>query len=255
MRSIFRLMYELRAGKKNTMALVLYEMLKERNLTLRTIGEKLGISAQGVANYLKEAEKLGFVSDGKVTREGIEFLHQTIAGLHKEISGIVSNLNLVLSTDALADEFIKEGDDVFLYMKKGLLHASREGGEAKGVACGDAKPGEIVRVQGLQGIVEIKRGKIRILVLDAERVTPMRKVQLPAGDAYAAYGLRAIAFLESVKKNVDIRFCVPEGCVESAALGLNVVCVLTKEMLYVFLKGLQDAMQKYGEVEYEFINY
>ncbi|MEM3396033.1 MAG: winged helix-turn-helix transcriptional regulator [Thermoplasmata archaeon] len=247
-------MYELREGKKITQALVLYEVLQERNFTLKKIGKKLGISPQGVANYLKELEELGLIEGGAVTKEGVEFLHQTFAGLHKEISGIVSNLNLVLSTDAIADDFIKEGESVYLYMKDGLLHASKRIGEAKGMAYEDAEPGGIVRVHGLSGIVTIKRGKIRIVVLDREGATTMRKVQLPEGDVYAGYGLRAIAFLGSANRNVDIRFCVPEGCVESAVLGLNVVCVLTKEMLYVFLKGLQEAMQKYGEVEYEFID-
>lgn len=246
-------MYELRAAKKITQALVLYELLKERNLTLRTIGEKLGISPQGVANYFKDLERVGFVREGKVTKEGIEFLHQTFAGLHKEVMGIVANLNMVLSTEAIADVSIRAGETVSLYMKKGLLYAGVGSGEAKGVAMEDAEPGKIVRVHGLKGIVEIKRGKIRLFILDVHRSSFVKKHQLPGGDIYAAYGLRALVFLEKEGIKVDVRFSVPEGCVESAALGLDVVCILTNDLLSVFLKGLCEAMQKYGEVEYEIV--
>ncbi|MCX8173929.1 MAG: HTH domain-containing protein [Thermoplasmata archaeon] len=246
-------MYELRDRKRITLALILYELLKERSGTLRTIGERMGISPQGVANYLKDLEKLGFVREARITKEGIEFLHQTFAGLRTEISGIVSNLNLVLSTDAVAGEFIRAGETVSLYMRKGLLHAGRGSGEAEGVAVVDARPGEVVRVQGMRGIVPIERGRLRIVILESEVSVSKGKIQLPDGDVYGAYGLRALQFLERSGRHVDIRFSVPDGCVESAALGLNAVCVVTKDMLYVFLKGIQEAMQKYGEVKYEFI--
>ncbi|MEM4293610.1 MAG: hypothetical protein QXJ27_05535 [Thermoplasmata archaeon] len=245
-------MYELREGKKITLALMLYEILREQNLTLKTAGEKLGISPQGAANYMKELEGQGFVKKGKVTKEGVEFLHQTFRTLQREISGIVAHLNIVLCTDAIAEDFIRAGETVSLYMKKGLLCAGKGGGEAKGVAVDSGKPGDIVRVKGLSGIVEIKRGKIRVVVLDTESTKIKgKRLHLPEGDVYAAYGLRALNFLQKAGHFVDIRFCVPEGCVESAAIGLDVVCVLTKDLLPVFLKGLKEGMQNYGEVDYE----
>lgn len=240
-------MYMLRESKRITQALVLYEMLRGRRPRLKEIGEKLSMSAQAVANYLAELEEIGLVDRacGALTYEGVEFLHETILALQKEINAIVSNLNLVLSTEAIADVPIRQGQEVYLYMKNGLLHAGNAQSNARGIAVTNAQPGEIVEIKDMKGVVEIKRGKILIVVLDKEEGK-----DLPDAEVYAGYGLRAQYFLE--KKGKDfIRFCVPEACVECALLGLNVACLLTQDMLYHFLKGLHEAMQKYGNVDYE----
>lgn len=249
--NLYIAMYVLRESKRVTQALVLYEMLRWRRATLKEIGEKLGMSAQAVANYLAELEDMGFVDkfQGSLTHQGVEFLHETMGILHKEINAIVSNLNMVLSTEAIADVPVKAGQQVSLYMKNGVLHAGNAEASAKGIAVGEAQPGEIVEIKEMKGVVEIKRGKILIFVLDKER-----EKELPEADVFAGYGLRAQHFLEKRGKKDFIRFSVPEACVECALLGQNVVCVLSPDLLYVFLKAMHEAMQKHGNLEYEIVS-
>ncbi|MGB9635807.1 MAG: hypothetical protein ACPL1Y_00960 [Thermoplasmata archaeon] len=242
-------MYELREIKKSTYMLLLYELLMEKNPTLSLLGEKLGMSTQGIANYINELEKLGYLEKKEITKEGIEFLHRQAEKLHIEISGIISNLQVIRSTEAIADMKLKKGERAYLYMKRGLLYAGRKPTGASGIVKHDADAGEVVHIEGLEGIVEIIRGKITILVYDENM-----KMNLPSGDVYGGFGLGAVHYLEKTDKNLDIKFSVPESCVEACTLGLNVVCVVNKELLQVFLKRIADAMQKYGVVEFEIVS-
>jgi predicted transcriptional regulator len=239
-------MYELRNTKKITQALFLYEMVIGKNTTLRDLGRKLGMTVQGAANYVQELEKMRYVKNKRVTQKGIEFLHETLSSLQEEVRGIVSNLEMVRSTKAIAEEKFTQGERAYLHMKKGKLYASREKAGAWGIVETPGRAGDLIVVGKLEGIVEIPDGKIWI--------TTSKKIKgMPEYDVLGAFGLDAVHYLEKAGKNIDLKHCVAEASIECALLGMQVLCVVSSELLHVFLKRLQEGMQKYGTVSYEII--
>ena len=144
---------------------ILVKILKgEKNLA--NIGRNLDLTLQGVRYYVNSMRKRKYLADLSVTPQGYEFLTkslETLKGFLSNSSDLLYNLH---DWEIICDGEVHEGDTVYLYMKDGYLHGSRnEKTEATGIVNGDSRNGQRALIHDIRGIIDVKFGKVAVLII------------------------------------------------------------------------------------------
>jgi len=234
---------------------------KQPHIKQKEIADVLGITVQGVSEHIRNLLKKGYIkSRGRgeyiLTDKGIRVLKTWISQFRNYLEEI--NREIYRYKDiwpAIAYEDIEDGDKVYLFMKRGLLYASKTvktSSTAKVVEGG--KKGEDIAVTNIEGIIEMNKGKVIIL-----RIPPrisggsrnvnydlIREVLDKNKDAVVA-SMGTVSYVVSQKLNIkpDIRFAVLEGIVKACERGCDVVCLVTGRMTEKVVKVLDDNRVKY----------
>ena len=143
---------------------------KQPHIKQKEIAEALGITVQGVSEHIRNLLKKGYIksrSRGEyiLTDKGIRVLKTWISQFRDYLEEI--NRDIYRYKDiwpAIADEDIEDGERVYLFMKSGLLYASKKvktPSTAEVVEGG--KKGEDIAITNIEGIIEMKKGKVTIL--------------------------------------------------------------------------------------------
>lgn len=234
-------MQVLRSKGLATRLLVLYELLQREHSKLTTIAVRVGISVQAVSEYVHGLEKGGLVAEQRgawrPTTKGVQFLHDHLRDLETWLRDSMARLRIVQRTLALAEGSVAEGDPVGLFMREGRLVARRRAeSSSRGVALTTAGDGEAVLVGDLEGIIELRPGRITVVKLPApgaatkaaaERLRGLARKE--EGARVAALDAQGLAFAAKAGLAVDLEFAPVEACLDAASKGCAVLALGTEE--------------------------
>jgi putative transcriptional regulator len=220
----------------------------------KTIAAQLEITPQAVSEYLKHliAEKL-VVSEGRsryrLTSGGVNWMLKQLRDLNTYVDMAERAVTDISVNAALALGEIKEGQDVGLIMRDGILMASTgiDAG-ARGVAAGNAQTGEDVGITGIRGIVPLSQGTVFLAAVPgikeggSHRANLERLALLVRNQKHiAALGIEAFASLKRVGVEPRYFYSVPEVVIDAARYGLEIIVVAVSDELPDLIKALSES--------------
>ncbi|RLG72241.1 MAG: hypothetical protein DRO11_02680 [Methanobacteriota archaeon] len=245
----------LRNIRLSTKILLLLEIHSKHHTRLKPLAEKVGITIQGVSEYIKLMTKEGLiqvVGDGyRITPKGVQLLHDNIQQLKSFVDNAVEQLNLITTCVAIAMTPLKKGERVGLFMEKGLLRAY--GGRkspSMGVAIQDATPGEDVAIKNLEGIIDLEPGMITILEVPAHDKGGTRAVKLDRVkkmveeikcDRIGAMDIVSLVLLEKIGVTPDFDLQPVGVSIEGAQKGLNILVLGTEDSINNLITTIEQA--------------
>jgi len=224
------------------------------NVQQKEVAKKLDITSQAVSEYVKELLKDGWLSSQgrsryRVTREGVDWILRMARQLRSYslfVSKVVSDIS---TATAIADDELSIGQPVSLYMKNGLLFASSDiGGEgARGIAVSEANKGEDVGVSDVEGVIELKTGKVTIGKVPNVQEGGSRKTNLAwlkeeigEGILVGAIGIEALVALKQAGIEPDYVYGVKEAAIEAAYCGLPFLIICAEDGVAGLRQSLEE---------------
>ena len=210
------------------------------NIQQRDIAGKLGLTPQAISEYIKRLVKEGMLlaegrSRYRLTTEGVNWIIKVLRELRGYDATIQQAITNISVSAAIAASDIKKGQSVGLEMKDGLLYTTPTPGKgARGIAIGVARAGEDIGISNIEGIVELKLGKVTILKVPSiqrggsEQTDLTRLKREVSRTALAcAIGIEAITSVKRVYDGLVYLYGVTEAAIEATRSGLNpvIVCV------------------------------
>lgn len=238
----------LRRSGTVTELLFLYECLTENPVALQPIADRLGLTVQAVSHSFRRLAASGLVEHRgghyRPTVRGVAWLHEAFGVLTEDLERRSRQLHVIRSTPAVALDPLEAGESVSLSLQDGTLVARRgRGGPSRGTAAHRAGRGSLVRVEALEGILPLPRGRVHVLTLDSQRLNdPALARELrgairrfPTG-LLAAPSLEAYHVLSSVVRRPLLRFGVGPAALEATGVGVDVTVVIRDDELPRFLE-------------------
>ena len=154
---------------------------------------------------------------------------------------------------AMAGKEIKEGEEVGLEMRGGILVAvePKEGG-AKGIALADGKEGEEVPITGIEGIIRFEQGEIRILKVPNVQKGGSKRADLAILEREArriklkgAMGIEALSCFRKIRVEPQYIYGVADAAIEASRHGLPFLLVCSEDEMPSLLKKLEEAQVPY----------
>ncbi len=228
---------------------------KQPHIKQKEIADVLGITVQGVSEHMRNLLKKDYIkSRGRgeyvLTDKGMRALKQWISEFRNYLNDVNQDIYRYKEIwPAIAyDEELKEGDTVYLFMKKGLLYAS------KNVKCDSTaqvfeggNKGKDIAVGEINGIIDVKKGRVIILKIppkvkggsDNVNYELIKNILEKNEDAITA-SMGTVAYVVSEKLGIkpDIRFSVPNAIVNACNRGCDVVGLITGKMTEKIVKIL-----------------
>jgi putative transcriptional regulator len=234
-----KVLRDLRLGTK---LLILLEAARDPNVKLKSIAGRLDMTVQGVSEYMRRMRDEGLIHEiggYRPTKKGVQFLHENLRELREFVEDSWKEAMIITSCSALAMTEISKGGEVGLFMENGILRAySGKRSSSTGIADSDAGAGEIVVVKELEGIVDLRPGKIHMLnvhrSLLSEKETGKisdlkRRIGKVKGAIVAVHGLEAQVLADRLGLKVDARFGSIESAIEACQKGLDVLLLVSSE--------------------------
>lgn len=248
--------------------LIMFELLNDPKTTLKPLAEKLGMTIQGVSEYLKLMQKEGLIyrqpDKYKPTKIGVQFLHDNIAELRDFVVDAIKRIEFIQMCVAVARTKINEGDKVGLFMEKGILTAyvNRQSCST-GIALMNSEPGDDVQIKDLEGIVELSQGRLVVIELPsiadggtramiAQRV---RKVlsQLRY-DKLGVLDTVGLVLSNKLKLKHDFEFAAASSGIDAVQKGLDVVLIGSSDETSRFITLIEELNAKSTEkIRYKLI--
>lgn len=257
----------LRDKKKLTEFLILYHSAINKPTKLAEIAEELDMTEQGVSNYVNGMEEKGLMDrEGRryhPTPSGMELIRDVISDLGEFLKTVNQKIDFIEKCTAIADDDIREGQQVGLYMKNGLLHASKSESTSMGTALNDADKGHPVEIGGLQGLIDMELGKLFIFPVHMKDTggdldgSIEEKLKSIGFDRLAVTGEEQYGIASMLDHEPDIVFSPIESSINAAEKGLDIL-VLTSEreaekVIDRVHKQNRGREEEY-EIEYELIS-
>lgn len=240
----------LRSKGKMTRLLILREIVLRRPKGLKAISEGVGITQQAVSDYLRRMGSEGLIKMMKggprTTVDGVDYLQSNLLLFKEFVDGSISGLEIIRSTDAVAESDIKKDQIVTLHLQGGLLYAvPGEDGPSTGEAERDAVEGGIVSVTDLSGMVPVGDTAVVIIEINPARsgggddeigMEELDNLILSTPDLdgveredirIAALDLEAAAFLKRSGIDYDLEMPNPRSIIECTMRGLSVISFST----------------------------
>ncbi len=224
--------------------LFLYECAHRDVAQLRSVAEALGLTVQAASHTFRGLARRGLVElvNGRYrpTVAGIDFLHSTLGDVQSDLASRLERLHIVRTTRALARAAVPKGAGVVLALEDGTLVA-RPGrtGPSRGVARSSARPGDLIEVERLEGIVPVHPSRVRVLIVPERELEASATVRaLGAEIAPVRHGLLAAHGLE-VQHLVEraapgrsvVRFGIAAALEEASSLGVaSTLVVLDRDV-------------------------
>lgn len=218
------------------------------------IAANLGVTPQAISDYVRELAEEGMLkAPGRgryeVTREGVEWILHNAEQLEFYARHIRSDIIKQVSVwTAIAAEDLIKGDTVGVYMKGGLLYASKTPQSANGIIISDTLKGEDAGVSNLEGIITHREASVLVCKVPRIERGGSRKVRFDAlrevidgVSVVACVGLEAWVSLKKIDRVPDLYFGSREGAVEAALHGIPCAIVIVDEFFTDFLKQLEQA--------------
>ncbi len=233
----------LRDIREATKLLILLEITTHRHSRMKSIAEKISLTVQGVSDYIKSmtAEGLVYRVGGvyAATMKGVEILHFRFRELKEFVESSYKEMRILNICSAIAGKDLKKGDRVGLFMEEGYLLAypGRESA-SQGSAMHSARKGEDIAVVELEGIVDLKLGKITLIRIPGAREGGTRVVNLArAREIIAGHPGHRIAVNDAIARALaakldlkpDFEFAAVSASLEAALRGLDVLLLASED--------------------------
>ncbi len=250
---------------------ILSEISKQDpHLKQKDLAEILGITIQAVSENIKILIKEGYITskDGrspyKITQKGIDKVKKDAISLRKYSDSVLETINHFKTVwPAIAAEDLKEGQKVGLYMKDGILYASKKPASALGTVLHDAKKESDVALGGLNGIIDMAVGEANIITLptikeggssqtDLEMIKDIYENGTSQGksvDKVAAVGTVAHAVANKLNIPIDIEFSAASATANAARKGLDILVLSVGDMTKAFIRELEDEKIKFNIID------
>jgi len=233
------------------------------NIQQKDIAPRLGITSQAVSEYVKELIKDGWLnSEGrsryKVTREGVDWILQMSRQLHSYAWFVSKAVADISTTTAIADSDLSVGQAVSMYMKDGLLFASKvtSGKGAKGIAVTEAKKGQDVGIRNVEGVIklepaEVMIGKVPNVQDGGSGSTNLARLEREVKEArlVGAMGTEALVALTQIGIKPDYVHGVREAAIEAAYCGLPFLVVCSEDKVSILVQRLEEENLDYKIVD------
>ncbi len=233
-----------------TRFLILYRAVLEKPGKLSDLADPLGMTEQGVSNYISEMEEKGLLdTSGKKyhpTPKGMELVREVIAKLNTFIDEASQQMDLIKQCTAIAEGSVKEGDKVGLYMKNGFLRADTSDRTSIGTALTSGDVGEPLAVGNLQGITEMEVGNITLIKADIKGPLKETKKGLKDKldsmnyDVLAVTGEAQYGLIASIGSESDIIFAPLDASINAAERGLDVILLISDHEAEAMIDRLQS---------------
>jgi len=246
---------------ESTRLLILLETSMRHHAVQRTLAEALGMTVQGISEYLRSMERDGLVEvaggEYRPTIEGIRVLHERFRELRDFVDRSSKGLSIIEVTAAIAGNRVERGEVVGLFMEGGDLvaYAGRES-PSRGRAARDADKGEDVAVTQLEGIVALRPGRISLLRVPSAADGGSRGVDLgrvrkalrrAQADVVGLVDPPAKALAGRLRLRPDIRFAAIPAAIEAAERGLDVTLIVPEDRVATVVTAIETANERLVE--------
>ncbi len=234
---------------------ILVKILKgEKNLA--NIGRNLDLTLQGVRYYVNSMRKKKYLSDLSVTPQGYEFLTKSLEILKGFLSSSSDLLYSLHDWEIICDEEVHDGDTVYLYMKNGYLHGSKnEKTDATGIANGNSGIGQRALIHDIRGIIDVKFGKVSILIIKnisyKNSVKYMDDVHKMAGKDIQVFLLGEGIYSIFNKFDNFERFAPLQSGFDAATRGVNALVICSEEAFNLNFEEFAILKEKHAEIKTE----
>jgi putative transcriptional regulator len=233
------------------------------NIQQKDIAPRLGITSQAVSEYIRELIKDGWLSSEarsryKVTNEGVDWILQMSRQLHSYAWFVSKAVADISTTAAIADSDLSAGQPAALYMKDGLLFASRVTSHraAKGTTVTEAKKGQDVGIRNIEGVIKLEPAKMLIgSVPNVEdggsgRTDLIRlKKEAKKARLVGVIGTEALVALTQTGVKPHYLHGVREAAIEAAYCGLPFLVVCSEDNVSILVQRLQEENLDYSIVD------
>jgi putative transcriptional regulator len=227
------------------------------------IADEIGVTAQAVSDYLQDLVEQGYATKHgrgryEVTKKGVDWLMSQTDELHEFIQHVSKDvIGQVEIETAIATTAISEGETISLTMQDGVLCALSGGvGNATAVAVTDADAGEDVGITDFEGVVEYDFGSVTIVSIPrvedggSETVDPtMITDYTDTHELVATAGTEALAAARAASLEPNIRFGTVAAVREAATKGLDILLLVTTNVLSAHTNELRE-----GNISYEVVD-
>ena len=246
---------------ESTRLLILLETSTHHHAVQRTLAESLGMTVQGVSEYLRAMERDGLVqvADGEYrpTIEGVRVLHERFRDLRDFVGRASKDLAIIEATPAMAGSRIAAGDVVGLFMEGGDLvaYSGRES-PSRGRAVRAAERGEDLAVTRLEGIVSLRTGRVTLLRMPSAAgggsrgvdLARARKAVRKAGaDVFGTVDIPAKALASRLRLRSDLAFAVVPAAIEAAERGLDVALIVPEDRVAGVVGAIESANERLAD--------
>lgn len=218
----------------------------------------MGVTPQAISEYIRELiedDQLKAPGRGRyeVTRKGIEWiLHNSelLESFAKHVRKDIIHQVSVWAT--VADEDLKAGDYVGVYMQNGLLRSSRQHQSANGFIIADTPKGDDAGVGRLEGIIEHHESVVKVCKIprierggsNKTNLTELKEVT-DSVSVVACVGIESWVSLRKIDRVPDLFYGSCEGVIEAALHGLSCAIVIVDEFFTDFLKQMDQSDVSY----------
>ena len=257
-------------GESTEFQILLEVMRSQPHVKQKDVADAVGITVQAVSKHFKKLARDGLLdvgaerADYRLTPKANDKLSEYLKSLNAYTARIKSDLKVERLLPALATKSIKEGENVGIIMKEGVLFAVPHGhpdAEAHGIAAQDAQSGEDVGLRDLEGKVKTRQGKIVMVRLPSIREGGSRAVDLAKvrqiyeefhPDRIGVVGVVGRAVLNKLGLKADLDFGITRATALAAERGLNVFVVVVGRMVNRGIEEVDTTNLKHGSnITYE----
>lgn len=240
----------------NVNQLLILAMIREGDSHVVDIALKLGMTKQGVLYHIKELKKNGYVdAEGRITKTGYNHLASGLGGLSRNISVYMNNIYGSEPWEAIADDDFSIGDTAYLSMRGGYLRASVSAvSECSGRCVQGAARGESVVVSGIVGIMDLRIGSVKIVVIPSGKekdlhreIEEKRREMNP--DLVGAVGEAGITLAREMGP-VNLEYAVFHGAFEAARRGMSTMVLVSEARFRFELSTIEEISSKLPEVAF-----
>jgi len=251
---------------ESTRLLILLETSTRHHAVQRTIAEAVGMTVQGVSEYLRSMEDAGLIQvvDGEYrpTIEGIRVLQERFRELRDFVERTSKGISIIDVTAAIAGAKIERAATVGLFMEGGDLVAyPGRASPSRGRAVTGGEKGEDTGIAQLEGIVALSPGRISLLRIPSIVDGGSRRVDLArAREALRKVDASVVAILDTPAKALatrlhirpDIRFAAIPASIDAAERGLGVALILPEDRVAGAVVAIEGANERLaGKITYE----
>ena len=232
------------------------------NIQQQDIAKRLDVTPQAISDYTRQLVDEGLVaSDGRskyrLTNEGVNWVIRILRELREYDTLIERAITNISVCAAVAADDLIEGQTVGLEMKDGMLFATADVDKgAKGIATTAARVGEDVGVSSIEGIVQLKIGKVTILKVagiqrGGSKTVAIEELKNKISDRklFGAIGIEAMVALRKLSISNIYVYGVTEAAIEAAKTGLSPVIVCVDDEIPTLTRRLGEA-----DIDYELID-
>lgn len=250
---------------------ILLEIATGDYYSITQIAEKVGITKQGVSEYLKKMKEENLIEiiggKYKATMKGIDKIFSYINQIDKYLEEKKKKLNMIKYCSAIADDDIKKGERVYLFMKNGYLYACKKReSTAFATAIENAKKGEDIAITNIRGIIPLNLGKIYIFSLPSvleggskainiKNLKQEMDKKIKKIDKIGILDIIGKISLEKLGVKYDIEYDVINASIEASQKGLNILLIGSKDEARMAIKKIEEYNENaIKEIEYDVIS-